>query len=125
MNNIVLDLWRQDPLTIGHSKNDEDRLNEFYDKTLPEVMEAALGGTNLAYQEDKRPTTNLHLAGSNESTIGQLLQMLMLATVVEGRLLGINPYGQPGVEKYKNYICLLYTSPSPRDQRGSRMPSSA
>ena len=24
-----------------------------------------------------------------------------------------------------NYYCLLYTSPSPRDQRGSRMPSSA
>ena len=23
------------------------------------------------------------------------------------------------------YYCLLYTSPSPRDQRGSRMPSSA
>ena len=23
------------------------------------------------------------------------------------------------------YTCLLYTSPSPRDQRGSRMPSSA
>ena len=28
-----------------------------------------------------------------------------------------------GSEQYKN--CLLYTSPSPRDQRGSRMPSSA
>ena len=27
------------------------------------------------------------------------------------------------VERY--YDCLLYTSPSPRDQRGSRMPSSA
>ena len=25
----------------------------------------------------------------------------------------------------KNKACLLYTSPSPRDQRGSRMPSSA
>ena len=24
-----------------------------------------------------------------------------------------------------NKFCLLYTSPSPRDQRGSRMPSSA
>jgi len=24
-----------------------------------------------------------------------------------------------------SYTCLLYTSPSPRDQRGSRMPSSA
>ena len=31
-------------------------------------------------------------------------------------------------DKYKTqkyYDCLLYTSPSPRDQRGSRMPSSA
>ena len=30
-----------------------------------------------------------------------------------------------GVGAYLYYICLLYTSPSPRDQRGSRMPSSA
>ncbi len=37
----------------------------------------------------------------SEHTIGQLLQMLMLATVVEGRLMGVNPYGQPGVEAYK------------------------
>ena len=30
------------------------------------------------------------------------------------------------VKNYKEYLpCLLYTSPSPRDQRGSRMPSSA
>ena len=27
--------------------------------------------------------------------------------------------------KYGVTACLLYTSPSPRDQRGSRMPSSA
>ena len=32
----------------------------------------------------------------------------------------------PGKEKQiQSIICLLYTSPSPRDQRGSRMPSSA
>ena len=30
-----------------------------------------------------------------------MLASLMLATIVEGRLMGINPYGQPGVEKYK------------------------
>ena len=28
-------------------------------------------------------------------------------------------------EPWLLWICLLYTSPSPRDQRGSRMPSSA
>ena len=29
------------------------------------------------------------------------------------------------IDTYKKDVCLLYTSPSPRDQRGSRMPSSA
>ena len=29
------------------------------------------------------------------------------------------------MHEYQYTICLLYTSPSPRDQRGSRMPSSA
>ena len=29
------------------------------------------------------------------------------------------------IELYHVDVCLLYTSPSPRDQRGSRMPSSA
>ena len=36
--------------------------------------------------------------------------------------------GQPLLDRfadYSPYACLLYTSPSPRDQRGSRMPSSA
>ena len=104
MNNIVLDSWRNDPLPIGHSDRNDDQLNDLSEKTLPEIMDAAFRGTNLAYQEDNRPTTNLHLAASDESSVGQLLQMLMLATVVEGRLMGINPYGQPGVEKYKKYM---------------------
>ena len=29
------------------------------------------------------------------------------------------------IRRYQKSTCLLYTSPSPRDQRGSRMPSSA
>src|SRR5674476_1641508 len=29
------------------------------------------------------------------------------------------------IEQRHNYICLLYTSPSPRDRQKSRMPSSA
>ena len=31
----------------------------------------------------------------------------------------------PGLTSIQDDFCLLYTSPSPRDQRGSRMPSSA
>ena len=38
----------------------------------------------------------------------------------------VAPYfGPSGWVMETTYDCLLYTSPSPRDQRGSRMPSSA
>ena len=33
--------------------------------------------------------------------------------------------GYDAIELTKNNTCLLYTSPSPRDNTGSRMPSSA
>ena len=36
-----------------------------------------------------------------------------------------NAVSGPGATDVFTYTCLLYTSPSPRDQRGSRMPSSA
>ena len=41
--------------------------------------------------------------------------------VVPSNLTGLISGSNRGAVK----ICLLYTSPSPRDQRGSRMPSSA
>jgi glucose-6-phosphate isomerase len=104
MNNVIVDSWRCDPLSIGTNDNDQDQLNELASKTLPQVMTAAINGTNLAYKEDKRPTTNINLPAADENALGQLFQMLMLTTVVEGRLMGINPYGQPGVEKYKKYM---------------------
>lgn len=100
-NNLVVDQYRWDPLKVGSSQLNQDGLNDIADKDLPEIMSAAIKGTNDALHEDGRPTTNIVLPAVEPHVIGQLLQMLMLATVVEGRLLGINPYGQPGVEQYK------------------------
>ena len=99
--NLIVDSWRCDPLAVGHSDLDQDSLNDLAGKTLPDIMSAAIQGTNEAYHSDGRPTADLHLPQVNEFYLGQLFQMLMLATVVEGRLIGINPYGQPGVEFYK------------------------
>jgi glucose-6-phosphate isomerase len=100
-NNIIVDEHRFDALAIGRRDSDADSLNEIADKTLPEVMKAAIAGTNQALQEDGRPFTNLFVPKVDELHMGQLFQMMMLATAVEGRLMGINPYGQPGVESYK------------------------
>ncbi|GIW99433.1 MAG: glucose-6-phosphate isomerase [Pirellulaceae bacterium] len=100
-NNLIVENYRFDPLKIGFRDGDPDRLNDLADKALPEVMAAAIEGTNQALREDGRPTTNLIMPRVDEYYLGQYFQMMMLATVVEGRLLGINPYGQPGVEAYK------------------------
>jgi glucose-6-phosphate isomerase len=100
-NNIIVENYRSDHLGVGNSDRNQDTLNDIADKTLPEIMSAAIQGTNDALHEDGRPTTNLILPSINTHTLGQLFQMLMIATVIEGRLLGVNPYGQPGVEQYK------------------------
>lgn len=101
INNVIVENYRDDPLPIGKRDSDPDGLNELADKTLPVVMQAAIAGTNQALRDDNRPSTNIYLPRTDEASLGQYFQMLMLATVVEGRLLGINPYGQPGVEAYK------------------------
>jgi glucose-6-phosphate isomerase len=104
ITNVIVDHPRREPLAIGSSSHNQDQLNELAAKTLPEVMAAAIAGTNEAYLEDHRPTTDLHLPRLDEATMGQFFQTLMLATALEGRLININPYGQPGVEAYKKHM---------------------
>lgn len=102
--NLIVERWRCDPLVVGHSDLNQDKLNAIADRTVPEIMQAAVQGTNQAYREDGRPTFDIFLPQVDEFVMGQLFQMLMLATVVEGRLMGVNPYGQPGVEQYKKHM---------------------
>lgn len=96
--NLIVAHWRCDPLSVGHSELHDDALHGLADKTLPEIMAAAIQDVNEANRGSGRPTADLRLPQIDEYYLGQLLQMLMLATVVEGRLLDVNPYDQPGVE---------------------------
>ena len=104
INNVFVKGTRHAPLPIGMADRNEDNLNQFARKTMADGNAAALQGTNQAYADVARPTTTLTIPLISEHTIGQLMQMLMLATVVEGRLLGVNPYGQPGVKAYKENL---------------------
>lgn len=92
---------KEDAIAIGTSQHDQDALNALASKTLPDVLQAAFQGTNQAYRSANRPTADIVLPQIDEYHLGQYFQMMMLATVLEGRLIGINPYGQPGVEDYK------------------------
>ena len=89
------------PILVQMADHNEDELNQYNRKGLPDILHATLAGVNQAYHDVARPTADLVLPALSEHTMGQLLQMLMLATVVEGRLMGVNPYGQPGLAAYQ------------------------
>lgn len=111
ITNVIVESAATEPLAVPivPDGEDQDQLNRLRGKTWPDLLTAAIQGTNQAYADVQRPTADIRLPKLDAYAVGELLQMLMLATVVEGRLLGINPYGQPGVEDYKrNMGRILY-----------------
>jgi glucose-6-phosphate isomerase len=112
INNLIIKTPKTPPIQIQMADRNEDDLNSLARKTLVDLQQAALRGTNQAYADVARPTADLILPVLSDHTIGQLMQMLMLATVVEGRLMNINPYGQPGVEAYKRNMKAVLKSSS-------------
>ena len=68
-------------------------------------------------------TASVGFVACNESNTAQATQNA--ATVTQAVVATNASAAVQGTEINAPYACLLYTSPSPRDQRGSRMPSSA
>ena len=96
-----------------------------FGKTAAEVEADGATGTLVSHRTfpGDRPSTTILSAKLTPSVLGQLVALYEHKVFVQGVVWGVNSFDQWGVELGK--VCLLYTSPSPRDQRGSRMPSSA
>ncbi len=109
-NNVKLKSYRCDQQQVGGLPWNHDELDQYSSLALPDLMDAAFAGTNQALADDRKPTADLFLPKADEISLGQFFQMMMLATVLEGRFLGINPYGQPGVEKYKRNMKTILNS---------------
>ena len=88
-------------LVIGPAPWDQDQLDVIQQRDLGDVERAGRVGMDQALGEAGCPTARIELPGTDPYSLGEFYQMMMLATVVEGKLLGVNPYGQPGVELYK------------------------
>jgi hypothetical protein len=124
INNLVVKTPHAVPIGVQMADHNEDDLNRYNRKALPDFLQAALKGTNEAHYEVSRPTADLVMPVLSEHTMGQLLQMLMLATVIEVRLMGINPYGQPGVEVHRRHLLdsLKKMEATPSSQGASHRP---
>lgn len=58
----------------------------------------------MAAHDKVLPVLSIHIKEISEYELGQLFQFFMEVCAISGRLLGVNPFDQPGVEAYKNLM---------------------
>jgi len=98
-------------LTVPSNENDLDKLNYLSEKRIHEINIMAEAGTRLAHTDGEVPNICLALPANNAYNLGQLIYFLEMACAISGKLLGVNPFNQPGVEAYKNNMFALLQKP--------------
>jgi glucose-6-phosphate isomerase len=83
---VIVAQCRCDPLMVGHLESDPDGLNVLADRSQPDLVSAAICETVGGNRQIGRPAGVLRLAELNEHSLGQVMQMAMLAVAVEQRL---------------------------------------
>ncbi len=89
VNNFIVEEVRFDALPVQKGENDVDFKCGVSEETLPEALKRVTAAANDELKREGRPSTNLFVPRVDELHMGQLFQMMMLATVVEGRFMGI------------------------------------
>ena len=98
-------------LNIHQDEDNLDELNYLVDKDLDYVNKKAMEGTISAHVEGGVPNIMITMDKLNEFTLGHLIYFFELACAMSGKILGINPFDQPGVEKYKTNMFRLLGKP--------------
>ena len=96
---------------VGRDEDNLDELNYLTGKELDEINRKAMEGTIEAHIEGGVPNIVLTMDNLNEYTLGHLIYFFELACAMSGKLLGVNPFDQPGVEKYKKNMFRLLGKP--------------
>ena len=108
----VLDIENSNTdITINMDEDNLDNLNYLYGKKLSYVNKMAMQGTIKAHSEGKVPNIVIHIVKLNEETIGELIYFFEKACAMSAELLEVNPFNQPGVEKYKTNMFKLLKKP--------------
>tara|TARA_Y100000310_G_scaffold167136_1_gene166898 strand:+ start:7271 stop:8560 length:1290 start_codon:yes stop_codon:yes gene_type:complete len=79
----------------------EDLVGDIQGKSLSEIMDSILSGIRASYRKSKRPFIDIEIPNKKAFTIGALLQFKMMEMMYLGYLMGVNPFDQPDVERYK------------------------
>ena len=105
----------------------EDRIERFFDNKA--ILDSKYLHSPLIFNKISMYLN--YYSGENSIDMHIAIDDILMATYDNYDVYGycitqiLSFLNREGFEERIEYVCLLYTSPSPRDQRGSRMPSSA
>lgn len=114
----VLDI--QKPKTdffVKDDPNNLDGLNFLSNQNMSVVNRKALEGTVIAHTEGGTPNMILEMPEINELELGYLIYFFEKACAIDGYVLGVNPFDQPGVESYKRNMFALLGKPGYEDEK--------
>ena len=98
-------------ITIQEEEDNLDGLNYLAGKGLDYVNKKAMEGTIEAHVSGDVPNIVIELPVLTEETVGHLIYFFEKACAMSGMILGVNPFNQPGVEKYKKNMFKLLEKP--------------
>ena len=96
---------------IPTDPDNADGLNFLAGASIDDVNRKAFEGTALAHREGGVPSMTLTLPELSARPLGALLYFFERACGISGYLLGVNPFNQPGVERYKKNMFALMNKP--------------
>ena len=98
-------------ITVQTDEDNLDGLNYLSGKTLDYINKKAMEGTIEAHVSGDVPNIKITMDKLDEINMGELIYFFEKACSVSGMILGINPFDQPGVEKYKKNMFHLLEKP--------------
>jgi glucose-6-phosphate isomerase len=70
-------------------------------KRLGDLVDAESRATAQTLSKNGRPVRQIHISKVDEFEMGALMMHFMLETILMGKLMGVDPFNQPGVEEGK------------------------
>ena len=101
----------QNDIVINPDDDNLDGLNYLSGKTMDYVNKKAMEGTVKAHVDGDVPNIIIEMEKLDEKNIGELIYFFEKACAMSGMILGVNPFNQPGVEKYKKNMFHLLEKP--------------
>lgn len=98
-------------IKVHYDEDNLDELNYLEGKTMDYINSKAMEATINAHVSGGVPNILINTKELDEETVGHLIYFFELACAMSGELLGVNPFNQPGVEKYKTNMFKLLGKP--------------